>query len=215
MKPICTIIFCVFAFSSCMNDQMEFSCDPVLNEYISTHREEYILYTVNDLAVTEPIVQQAIFRSFTPEKKRDIWLQKIHFLLETEPYKDAEYVHVEKLLNHLHENFFRKENLELEASQRSLFASEWINFAKSSLGWSDRYVAFVVFRIYINQAQFDNEMSMLKTIKQKAIADSEAVPCDCHTSADFCMGSICKNGECQITTGCGWIWSQHCDGKCQ
>ena len=215
MKTICTILFCVFAFSSCMQDQMEFSCDPVINEYISNHQEEFVQYTVIDLAASEPLVQQPIFRSFTPEQKRDIWLQKIQFLLDNEPYTDAEYVHVEKLLDHLHENYFSKENLVLEASLRSKFETEWINFAKSNLGWSDKNIAFVVFRVYTNHVQFDAEMNTLITIKQIALADSEMSTCNCNTNMDYCpQGIICKIGDCQMTTGCGWLWSESCDGRC-
>ncbi len=214
MKTICTILFCILVFSSCRQDLIEYSCDPVINEYISNHRAEYSLFTINDLADSEPLVQQAIFRSFTPEKKRDILLQKVQYLLDNETYTDTEYDHVGKLLNHLHENYFSKENIKLEASQRSKYATEWIFFAKNSLGWSDRYIAFVVFRMYIKQIQFDNEIVALKSVVRKNTADSEGDPCGCNTAADFCGGSICNSGNCQLSTGCGWMWSETCSGRC-
>ena len=214
MKTILSILFSVLLFSSCMKDEMEFSCDPMLNDYILTHKFEFVQYTAIDLAASEPLVQQAIFRSFEPAKKREIWLQKIQFLLDNEPYSEAEYIHVKKLLEHVHENYFSKENLELEIGQRSQFANDWIKYAKSNLGWSGRYVAFIVFRMYTNQKQFDTESSVIKTIQQKASASSEEAPCGCNASYDYCESSICNSGNCQISTGCGWMWSETCNGRC-
>ena len=216
MKTFCTILFSLLMFASCRQDQLEYSCDPVINDYVSIHKAEFLKYAVVDLATSDPLMQQAIFRSFTPEKKREIWLQKIHYLLDNEPYSAAEYAHVEKLLDQLHENYFSKENLELEANLRSQFASNWINYAKNSLGWSNKYIAFVVFRVYTSQVQFDAEISALKVIRQNASANTEGGTCNCNTGNDYCPSMTnCGAGSCMITTGCGWFWTETCNGECK
>lgn len=105
MKKIYTTVICVVLLASCMQDKTDFSCDPILNEYVASHQETLAKLTLNDLVNSDLVYQQAVFRSFNPAKKREVWLQKFKFLLENEKYSEDEYIHVKSLLDHLRENY--------------------------------------------------------------------------------------------------------------
>lgn len=215
MKTIFIVLFCILFLASCMKDEVEFSCDPVLNEYVTTHQKEIVRLSINDLATSDLQFQQAAFRSYDPVKKREVWLQKIQFLLDNEKYSYAEFAHVNNLLSHLNENYFTQENIESQGNERALFASMWINYAKNSLGWTDRYIAFVVYRLYTNQAQFDLELNALTSVQQQTSANSETGSCTCNTYHDFCLDILsCSTGICHISSGCGWFLAETCNGVC-
>ena len=212
MKTIYTSLFCILLLISCNQEVPLYSCDPVINEYVTNNKEELTTLTVKDLSSADLQFQQAVFRSYSPEKKREIWIQKINSLLENEEYCEDEYAHIKKILNHLSSDYFTPERLNSNADQRSQFASEWINYAKKNLGWTDKQVAFVVYRIYTSQTQFELELKALAAIQQQSTSNSEG-SCDCNISENYCP-SNCRSGKCNITSGCGWLWSGSCNGTC-
>lgn len=213
MKFFLIVFSLALCVTSCKQNEAEFSCDPTLNEYVSTHQKKLKSISLPNLISSDLLFQQAVFRSFDAVKKRDVWLQKIQSLLETQNYSTAEYAHVTSLLDHLHENYFVKENLVAEANERKQFASDWINKAKSSLGWSDKQVAFVVYRLYTDLAQFDAE-PIVSQSKKQVTSEESTESCNCNTSSDYCTIISCASGNCGLTSGCGWLWSESCDGTC-
>ncbi len=201
---------------SCGEDVIEYSCDPVLNEIITAHKQEYLKYAVIDIVVEAPDVQQAIFRTYDPVKKRELWLEKLYYLLKNGKYSAEEYDHVLKLTGFLHEHFFEEAYTTAEAGQRKVFVSDWISYAKKSLGWSDRDVAFVIYRLYTTQEQFDAEKTALEMIQQQALSESETFSCNCNQTNSFCSFETegCTSTGCETTGGCGYFWSETCDGNC-
>ena len=106
MKLILLILVFILLTASCKQQNGYFSCDPILNEYVSSHQTDLEMITFKDLTNSDLTFQQAVFRSFDVAKKREIWLQKIQLLLNTQNYTEAEYAHVASLLNHLQEDYF-------------------------------------------------------------------------------------------------------------
>jgi hypothetical protein len=216
MKNIFISLVLLVLISACRENILEYSCDPVLNEIVTTHKQEYLKYAVVDIVAQSPDVQRAIFRTYDPAKKREIWLEKFNYLLKYGNYSDAEYAHVLKMKDFMHEHFFEQAYITAEAGLRKEFVSAWISYAKDKLGWSDRYIAFVIYRLYIKPEQFDAEKNALQTLQQQAVADGESFSCNCNGSEDYCgVGTLC-NGDtgCTATGGCGTWWSQQCNGNC-
>jgi hypothetical protein len=203
-----------------MQEKVNFSCDPVLNEYVSTHQEALAQLSFHELVSSDLEFQQAVFRSYNPAKQRDLWLKKIQYLLDNEKYSADEYAHVKSLLDHLHENYFAKENLKSEASNRSRFKTNWIDVAKNKFGWTNRYISFVVYSLYTNQDQFElgvHALSSGVSVNNTGVSVNKINPtakiCSCSTNSSFCDMACSPNG-CQKSTGCGWFWSETCDGNC-
>lgn len=216
MKSIYSALIIAILFLSCRDEALQYSCDPVLNEIVTAHIQEYAQYTVKDLVVYDLAAQQAIFRTYTPDKKLAIWLEKIQYLLDNENYTPEEYTHVAELLDYLSPNFFNPDTIKATTLQRAQFKSSWISFAKNSFGWTDQYIAFVVYRLYTQLSQLDAETKSLLSLQQKVTAGSEMGTCNCNQNDNFCAtGLDCYSTGCDATSGgCGWFWTEPCVGQC-
>lgn len=215
MKKVFVIVFSVVFLLSCQKSELEFSCDPAINEYVIEHLEEFSELSVQELVSYKLQLQKAIFNSWDYQKKRSAWLDKFHYVLNNMPFTESENAHIQRLIAHISEDYFLKENIERNPEIRSRFATEWINYSINDLGWSNQFIAFMVYRLYTDQAQFASELSMLRSIGTTIKTDPESGDCDCNVSADFCGNSYCSSGGCTtVTTGCGWLWSMSCDGSC-
>lgn len=194
---------------------LEYSCDPVLNQIIVSHKVEYAQYTVDQLTILDVNTQRAIFRSYETAKKREIWTAKIKFLLENENYSLDEFLHVNKLLDNLNENYFNNDSIVKEKTTRTQFFMDWQKYALDSLGWTDKYILFVIYRLYTIPQQLDDEISAIKTLSQQTTQDSETISnCGCSISNDLCIEGSCVSTNCQQTSGCGPFWQFTCDGGC-
>lgn len=197
-----------------MQDDTQFSCDPVINEYVSTHQDELSLISVSELASSDIIFQQAVFRSFSPAKKREVWLEKIQILLNSQYYSEAECLHLIKLREHISEDYFTVENIETLKAERQAFSSEWILFAKQNLFWTNTDISFIVYTLFTTKAQFESELEFMNSVQSQSVDISgDPVTCGCNVDSNFCPHSCIYSG-CTITTGCGWFWTETCNGMC-
>jgi hypothetical protein len=214
VKKFCLILLPAALFFSCQKSEPEFSCDPVINAFVSENREELSQITVIELTSYETELQRAVFNSWDYRKKRNAWIDKFRFVLADENLTIAEIAHIQNLINHIEEDYFLDENIQHNAEARSQFASCWISSATKDLGWSGQFIAFMVYRLYTNQSQFEAELSELNTLNTSVVTNSEG-SCNCSVSADFCGNVRCFSGGCSASSsGCGWLWSMPCDGNC-
>jgi hypothetical protein len=214
MKKILVITSLVLSLFSCQQSELEFSCDPVINKFVIENQEELSTVTVQELGSYDFQLQKAIFNSWDYQKKRSAWIDKLQYIKIHMPFTDLEKSHIQALIDHINEDYFLEEDFDKNSEIRSQFAFQWISYATSKFGWSNQFIAFIVYRLYTDQSQFDSELSALGQIITTNSADSESGSCDCNVSADFCGGIDCHSGGCSITSGCGWLWSMTCDGNC-
>lgn len=211
-------IFCILLFSvvlfSCQQTELEYSCDPVINKFVIEKKAEFSQISVTELTTYDVALQKAVFRSWDPEKKRDAWLDKLHQVLCSISLSESESDHIQRLIDHLEVGYFLEENIQKNEISRAKFANEWLNYASRDLGWSEQFIAFVVYRLYTNQSQFDAELSVIKSINAGASTNSESGSCNCNTSSDLCLGSACVSNGCTIASACGWMWQYSCNGSC-
>lgn len=213
MKKILFIaLFAILTFS-CHQSELEYSCDPAINKFVIENLQELSTVSVQKLGSYDFQLQKAIFTSWDYQKKRNAWIEKLQYILIHIPFTELEKFHIQSLIDHITDEYFLKENLDNSSEIRSQFAYQWISYSKSKLGWSNQFIAFVVYRLYTEQSQFDSELSFLKSISKVSSADSEG-DCNCNVSSDFCGNVDCKSGGCAITSGCGWLWSMSCNGEC-
>jgi hypothetical protein len=209
------ILFLIILFSSCQESENIYSCDPTINEFVRENRIALSQLCVTELVTYNIAFQRAIFISWDYKKKREAWIEKLCYILNHEPFTTSEKNHIQKLIDHIGEDYFLDEKINNITEIRSKFAKEWIKYATYELGFSEKYIAFIVFRLYTAPDQLEAELSALKSLRSKPIADSEPGDCGCNQSADFCGPLICYGRDCSITTfGCGWLFSMPCDGQC-
>lgn len=214
MKRFIFFSFSLLFLYSCQQTELQFSCDPVIDAYVAENKEELALLTIQEVTVYELQLQRAIFASWSAEKKRNAWLEKLQNVLENEPLTEAETRHVQALVEHLVPGYFEEYSIEQEKDSRYAFAQEWIRYAATELGWPDRYIGFMVYRLYTSPAQLEAEISELEELRA-AVSSSSEDPCGCNTSEDFCGYRTCQSADCNTSsTGCGWFGMYSCNGYC-
>jgi hypothetical protein len=214
MKSKCILILFVFSalLYSCQVTELEFSCDPVINNYVLNNKVALSQITVVEFSTYDISLQRAIFNSWSAEKKRDVWINKLEYILQNEKLNTLEIIHLQKLITHVEPGYFSNEN-GLD-DQKTKFASDWINYASEELKWTGEFIAFIVYRLYLDQTLFDAEISMLYDLGLVASNNSEG-SCNCATSSDFCGTYICQSSGCSsVSSGCGWLWMESCNGSC-
>lgn len=214
MKKLAIFISFTVLLFSCQQSELEFSCDPVINKFVIENHDELSDVTVQEVAAYDLQLQKAILASWDHQKKRGAWIDKLQHVKANIPFTDLEKSHIQALIDHINDNYFLKENLDKNSEIRSQFASQWLNYAHNKLGWTNQFSAFMVYRLYTNQSQFDSELSAIRTIRTTVGTNSESGNCNCSVSSDFCGGVDCRSGGCTTTSGCGWLWSESCDGSC-
>lgn len=210
----CLLTILCFAFYSCDKDELEFSCDPEINEYVDKNKKKLRIISLDELNNYDISLQRAVFNSWDPSRKRDAWLTKLNSLLVTQDLSIYERVHIEKLIDHISIDYFFDYDLTHRPDEYYKFAKEWISFAKDDLQWRNEFIAFVVYRLYTDPNQFYLETSGIIDISKTITTHSETYNCNCSTSSDFCFTGVCNSGNCNSVGGCGWLWSMDCNGNC-
>lgn len=212
MKKLLIPLVFLFLFS-CQQIDLEYSCDPQINQIVVENFEEFSQISVVELSDYDDALQRAIFKSWDYQKKREAWLDKLNLVLQNEIFNSSETEHIHKLIDHIEPNYFTEEFIDKNSKLILSFADEWINYATESLHWTDEFIAFLVYRLYTEQSQFEEELSDLKLLNKATISNSE-MNCNCNVSADFCDYMNCKSTGCYTASGCGWFFSQACNGYC-
>jgi hypothetical protein len=197
---------------SCEKQELEFSCDPEINRYVKDNKKSFADFTLKKLNSYDISLQRAIFNSWSYSKKNEIWLEKLSIVKQNEIFNDDETSHINKLIDHFNENYFHQDNR--ESFYHSLFAKEWIAYAIMELGWDEKFIAFMVYRLYTDPVQLDEEVSAINELNELISTGTEGPDCGCNTTFDYCGYSICTTGNCNTVGGCGWLWSYDCNGEC-
>ena len=215
MKRNLVIVTIVILLFSCQESNLEFSCDAGINEFVIKNLGELSSINIYELVSYDIQLQRAIFNTWDYQKKRNACIEKLDYVLLHVPFTESEKAHIQTLIGHINEDYFLKENIEKNPEIRSGFAVKWINYSINYLGWSNQFIAFMVYRLYTDQAQLNSELSMLRVTGAKINTNSEPGDCDCNVSVDFCGNVDCISTGCTtVSTGCGWLWSMTCDGNC-
>ncbi len=215
-KIFISIIVLVLAIvNACEYTDFEYSCDPIIDEYVKNNKKALSDISIDKLLSYDVGLQRAIFSSWDYRKKHDIWIEKLYLILENENLTCLEENHIIELINHISENYFLPESFTENQNTNSIFSQYWIEYAQSDLGWTDKYIALIVYRLYTNEEQLIKELSSINELRTNVLTDNEGeYSCNCNSSADFCGIMNCGAGICNITSGCGWLWSQECNGIC-
>jgi len=207
------LVIFYFYLTSCQFDKQIYSCDPVINSYVNENKEEFSQLNLQQLTSYDYTLQKAIFNSWDYTKKREAWIDKLNYIISNEKLTYDEIIHIQKLIDHIQPDYFSDESLFKNSEGNTLFANKWIEYSQNELGWSDQFIAFIVYRLYLNQTQLEAELSELNSLRTETSTDGES--CNCNRSADFCGDHyLCRVTGCTPTGGCGWLGTQICDGSC-
>lgn len=221
---LCVVAATILTVISCSKDDI-YSCNPVINQWTKSNLQSIKTMTrSNWVAVGNISRQRAIYNAFTPEQKVNLWRGKIQETLELNWSAD-ENAHLETLLTFINENpnFFgnNKEVTEQEQDNYDLFFYNWKEYAKTTLGWSDKLIYNTV---YTPEKIADKEGNLAPVpfaaanVMNYTEGGIGGTPdCDCQTADDnkYRCPNYCSTARtCKVSTGCGFMWQKECNGLC-
>ena len=110
-KTLCIFLTLAVTFISCEKTELEFSCDPEINEYVIKNKKSLADISLDQLNTYDISLQRAIFNSWDPLKKRSVWLEKLNTVLNKEELNLYEREHLIKLRDHIAPDYFSESNL--------------------------------------------------------------------------------------------------------
>ncbi len=213
MKKFLYLLAVSVIIYSCGKEDLKYSCNAEINAIVKSAKIEFSKLVLTEFLEYDIELQKAIFRSFSNEKKREFWLEKLNTLLLNGEYSDYEKKHIEKLITHITVDYFEVvENDSLKLAARIKFENDWKFYALNTLNWDEPEIHFIVNSLCITPDQYAQTISELKEITLNYMAGN----CTCSTESDYCsdIGGFCTVSDCTETSACGWVWSYTCDGHC-
>lgn len=212
-------------FCSCKKEERVYSCDPTINEWVSKNKSSFRNISREQIGLLPMGLQKSVFRSLTPEKQWQLWVEKfnivrgqwdspvqkvVDLVLEvmddswySQPLSDDQLLFIKKiedeLLTNLMDSIDYVINFCLLSTEEELL--ELRNPERIDYSW-------ISFPPEINIADFSKE----------APGGSGSVVLDCKCEWDVsCLWSLSgciKEGCNKTTTGCGLGFTKPCTGTC-
>jgi hypothetical protein len=214
MKKIFCIAFTISILLSCEKEDLIYSCDPEIDAIVKSGVLEFSKESLSGFLDYDISLQKAIYRGFTPEKQRMLWLEKIDSVMVNTDFMEIEIEHIIKLRSHITLGFFDKELRDtLIVKEREDFRNRWISFASDTLFWDISRIAFLTNSLYFEESLYEQLILEQNEISLKSLS----LECGCSTESDYCgaQGGTCKTtSACTVDSGCGWLWGYDCNGAC-
>ncbi|MDR0713195.1 MAG: bacteriocin fulvocin C-related protein [Bacteroidales bacterium] len=203
----------ILLFSSCSKEALEFSCNPEVDSWVKQNKETYAGISRTRLATEIDFDRQrALFVSFSPEQKVNIYQQKYQYLMELKSLSQEEKVYLTKLFQHVKPEIYSSESSNREFTA---FADEWTNEVQNVLGWTELDVFRYTHTWFTNEEfeEWINYKQKSSTLK----STGEEPPCECYYSISCVWGffELCEDGGCTINYNCGISSTSKCTGLCK
>ncbi|MCF6167348.1 bacteriocin fulvocin C-related protein [Lutibacter sp.] len=174
----------------------------------------------SELAILSSGKQRAAFRTFTPQKRKQLWLDKFKQIKSLNFSK--------KEVNHLKimEEFLKKYDFSKELTKKQEeYLTSWFEEGKLNFKWTPYFLISGFAKLnedaVLSKKEFKSkfpEVSMrddLTTPPDEGGGDIDY--CDCRWDITCQLAGLgdCSNTSCEGTTfGCGWLGMQSCTSDC-
>ena len=213
MKRSIVILLFITGLIACQKDDVVFSCDPEINKWVLEVKNQKNGINRDELAMIPLRKQVPLFRSFKPEKKVQLWNEKLSLLIASSNLTEKEKTHISKLKDYLKPHHYGNKEKRKEFQD---FAYEWEAYAREYLFWDD-------YELYIYVHTLLSEEEILKQISNRGVDDLIITPpggkpdCECLYDIYCAFGlQLCdkKSGCNQTDGGCGIVGTSNCRGVC-
>ncbi|MGV8945064.1 MAG: bacteriocin fulvocin C-related protein [Lutibacter sp.] len=167
--------------------------------------------------------QRAAFRTFTPEKRKELWISKLKQIKSLD-FSTNEVNHLKFIEKFINKYDFSKE---MTIEQEKLF-NDWFEEGRLKYGWTPYFLVsgFAILNedAVLNKNDFQNEFPIIST---RGIEDEDeddgtggggsTDDCDCNWDITCQLSGLgdCSDNGCRDTTlGCGWLGMQNCTNDC-
>jgi len=201
------ILLISLSFSSC-SEETCYSCDDTVNEWVKENKTLIESFNRSELMQLELSKQRAAFRILSPEKRKEIWLDKILYVKENELSND-EKIHFKLLEVFIEELDFGKELTKKEG----IYVNNWLDEGRKIFNWDDKFLVKNFYFIGNESRGIDDGTGIGSGTDCNCSSSS-----DCNSSGNQGPPSFCSTFgpvECNKTTmGCGFLWLFSCHGTC-
>lgn len=208
-----------FANISCQ-DETCYSCDKEVDSWAKENVELLKKMDRIELSKLSNDKQRAAFRTFTPEKRKQLWIAKLK-QIKTLNFTDNELNHLKFIEKFISKYDFSKE---MTTEQENLF-NNWFEEGKLKFGWTPYFLVsgFAVLNddAVLTKKEFQNNYPKLLARDYEEVVDDGSGgivnDCDCRWDLSCQLSGLgdCTDKGCESTTlGCGALLMQSCTNDC-
>lgn len=199
-------IFCMLILTGCSKEEC-YSCDSDIDAWVKENAKELLAMNREQLSELSISKQKASLRMFSPERRRNIWIDKFNQVMSlTMTDEEKEYLKIlEKTL--LKIDFSKELPIELEN-----YLLKWTIEVKDRFDWPNTFITNAFFRI--------GDVNSIREIQIQTKNNEEPGGGDNDCACRYNIGCglqnyNCEKGDCDETdTGCGFFGGSSCTGKC-
>ena len=165
----------------------------------------------NELATLSSEEQKAAFRTFSPEKRKQLWLNKLN-QIKSLNFSNEEMQHLNTFEIFLNKYDFSKEL----TNEQEKFLNSWFEEGRLKYNWTSYFLVSGFAKLNEDAVKTKKEFySNFPNLKARI--EGESGSCDCKWDITCQLSGLgeCSDPECRETrAGCGWLTMQACDGDC-
>jgi|GEM_PF-2348683 len=194
-------------FVSCQKEE-SYSCDPEIDEWAKNNVEKFKDFDRTKISTYDIEHQKAILRTFSPEKKKQIWQKKVNYI-NSLSWTDEERKYIDFFTNSFNNMDYENTKLKEKDKYNDEIYSV-LEEAFQKFKWDNTQV-FELFFIVGDKGSYK---FYLTSQKNKTLNKGQT--CDCRWNLG-CPGWDCIGGSymCDETqSGCGVFGGASCRGIC-
>lgn len=213
-------LLCFLMLFSCQDEEgVYYSCDKKEDAWVKENLSSIRKMEASEWFSVSENLKRPVYRALSLKQRQMVWAQKLENLMKNNEWKLDELEHLQKcydvVVAHPEWLLPNSEKEEKDFDDLKIFAYKWISFAQKELGWSIDLVSAIVGTA--NGIRVVNGAAMIETGSSASRVKS-SFECNCNSSNTVwttCSLINCITNSCsKINAGCGFLWSDECDGLC-
>ena len=186
--------------------EVVYSCDPVVDSWVKENKIAIANFSREEIASYPINYQKPILRTLTSTRKKQLWQEKVDYILKLELSKD------EVKVLQWYSDIFQK--LDYSSNENSEYLQEEMKekaiIAMKEFGWSKSFI-YKSFFVIGDFEKYEN-ISIENDVKNQNKGQGD---CDCRY--DMGCGLFygdCTEGYCESEDDCGFFGNAECTGSC-
>ena len=206
------VILFIFSFYSC-NESIthEFSHDETINEWVNNNKKTLITYNRDDIKELSIGKQKAVLRFLPPNKRKEIWEEKVDYILSLDLTKDEI-----KYLKWFKSALTKINYDEPFTEEFSKLLEEKLVFGQKKFDWDKEFIHKAFFNV--SDININKWNSRKDKENVQYMLDGEPDTCTCTSSMWGCSGynnTCSKPDKCKYSNyDCGILGNSECTGYC-
>ncbi|MCL2738119.1 MAG: bacteriocin fulvocin C-related protein [Bacteroidales bacterium] len=207
-----TVLVAMTLLTSCQKNELLYSCDPKINDWVIKTKSVYADISRDELAKLNLSLgeQKGLFLSFSPEQKTKIYQSKYQYLMGLNTFSEMDKEYLTVLFKRITPDIYSSKE---ERIKFVGFSEEWTYEVVDKLGW-DFVDVYRYTHTWLTNEEFDRWVELQRTTLKSTNAE---VPCECYwdISCIWSFNPCRKSSGCKVTDGgCGIAGNTDCTGTC-